>query len=205
MNALLWHSRGWPSGQRPSLVGRLDKDTSGIVLVAKSAAMHAALQRTMSTAATRKDYLAVVHGRVNVASGQIDMRLARDAADRRKVVASDSVGAASLTRFERLARGTDASLLRCRLITGRTHQIRVHLAARGWAIVGDHVYGNPRPSRIGDHALRATLDDFPRQALHASRLTFAHPITGCPVAIEVPVPTDIERLLIDAGIGTVWR
>jgi len=204
MNALLWHARGWPAPQRPSLVGRLDKDTSGIVLVAKSAAMHAALQRTMSTAATRKDYLAVVHGRVNVARSRIDMRLARDSADRRRVVASDSAGAASLTHVERLARGADVSLLRCRLATGRTHQIRVHLAARGWPIVGDRVYGDPRALR-GDSALAAALRAFPRQALHASRLAFVHPITGCAVVIDAPVPADIERLLIDAGIGTGWR
>jgi 23S rRNA-/tRNA-specific pseudouridylate synthase len=91
MNALLWHAREWPEGQRPSLVGRLDKLTSGLLLVAKDAAVHAALQRTL----LEKDYLAVVYGRVNVASGRIDLRLERDRHDRRRVVASDDSGAAS--------------------------------------------------------------------------------------------------------------
>lgn len=104
MNALLWRARDWPRGQRPSLVGRLDKLTSGIVLVAKTAAIHAALQRAMSPADAEKEYLAVVYGRVTVARGEIAMRLARDTRDRRRVVASESTGAASLTRFERLAR-----------------------------------------------------------------------------------------------------
>ena len=104
LNALLWHARGWPAPQRPSLVGRLDKLTSGVVVVAKTAAIHAALQRTMARGRSEKDYLAVVYGRVNVARGEIDLRLAKDRRDPRRVVASAHVGAASLTRFERLAR-----------------------------------------------------------------------------------------------------
>ena len=177
MNALLWHAREWPAGQRPSLVGRLDKLTSGILLIAKTAGVHAALQRT----AIEKDYLAVVYGRVNVARGEIDLRLGRDRGDRRRVVASADVGAPSLTRFERLARvaapRAGLSLLRARLVTGRTHQIRVHLAARGWPIVGDPAYGEPRWAEVGDAALAAALREFPRQALHAWRVSLTHPVT----------------------------
>ncbi|HWF85188.1 MAG TPA: RluA family pseudouridine synthase [Vicinamibacterales bacterium] len=217
MNALLWRARGWPAGQRPSLAGRLDKDTSGIVLVAKTAAVHAALQRTLARTGrpsadrtgSEKVYLAVVHGRVNVARGTIDLRLARDRGDRRRVVASDTVGAPSVTHFERLARtvgpGPGVSVLRCRLMTGRTHQIRVHLAARGWPIVGDPVYGEPRWRQIVDPALAATLPAFPRQALHAWRLAFVHPITGQRLDVEAAVPADIVRLLTDAGVRTGWR
>ncbi len=161
LNALLWHAREWPAGQRPSLAGRLDKLTSGILLIAKDAAVHAALQRTP----IEKDYLAVVYGRVNVASGQIDLRLGRDRGDRRRVVASADVGAPSLTRFERLARvaapRAGLSLLRTRLVTGRTHQIRVHLAARGWPIVGDPVYGEPRWARVTNAALAASAAGVP--------------------------------------------
>ena len=161
MNALLGLARGWPRGQRPSIVGRLDMLTSGIMLVAKSAGAHAALQRTMASRQSEKDYLAVVYGRVNVARGQISAPLRLDRDRRRMVVAA--AGAESLTRFVRLARAKapacGLSVLRCRLVTGRRHQIRVHLASRGWPIVGDPKYGEPRwkeivRSRARRHAAR---------------------------------------------------
>jgi len=205
MNALLWHAREWPAGARPSLVGRLDKLTSGVLLVAKTAAVHAALQRT----ALEKDYLAVVYGRVNVARGEIDLRLGRDRGDRRKVVASRDVGAPSLTRFERLARvaapRAGLSLLRSRLVTGRTHQIRVHLAARGWPIVGDPVYGEPRWAQVTDRALAGTLRAFPRQALHAWRVSLTHPATRAPLSLEASVPPDFQDLLVASGLSREFR
>lgn len=205
MNALLWHARRWPAPQRPSLVGRLDKLTSGVVVVAKTAAIHAALQRAMASSRTEKDYLAVVYGRVNVARGEIDLRLGRDRGDRRRVVGSATVGMPSLTRFERLARvaapGAGLSLLRCRLATGRTHQIRVHLAARGWPLVGDAAYGEPRWSQIADPTLAATLRAFPRQALHAWRVRVIHPVTGAPLDIEAPLPDDLKELLRASGLS----
>jgi 23S rRNA pseudouridine1911/1915/1917 synthase len=213
MNALLWHARAWPAPQRPSLVSRLDKLTSGVLVVAKDPAAHAALQRAMAgpasakgpgKASADKDYLAITYGRVKVARGDIDLRLGRDPGDRRKVVASVDVGAESLTRFERLARAAaprvGLSLLRCRLATGRTHQIRVHLAARGWPIVGDAVYGEPRWSQVADPLLAATLRAFPRQALHAWRVAFTHPITRARVTIEAPVPPDLKALLEASGL-----
>ena len=204
MNALLWYAREWPSGQRPSLVGRLDKLTSGIIIVAKTAALHAALQRELASSASEKDYLAVVYGRVNVARGEIGLRLGRDRGDRRRVVASATVGASSLTRFERLARvaapRAGLSLVRCRLATGRTHQIRVHLAARGWPLVGDLTYGEPRWSQVTDATLAAALRTFPRQALHAWRVAVVHPITRERLLLEAPVPSDIEALLNASGL-----
>lgn len=205
MNALLWHAREWPAPHRPSIVGRLDKLTSGIVIVAKTAALHAALQRTMASSDAEKDYLAVVYGRVNAVRGEIDLRLGRDRADRRRVVASATVGAPSLTRFERLARvaapPAGLSLLRCRLVTGRMHQIRVHLAARGWPLVGDAMYGQPRRLPISDPTLAATLVAFPRQALHAWRVAFTHPVTRERLLIEAPVPRDLDELLIASGLS----
>jgi 23S rRNA pseudouridine1911/1915/1917 synthase len=209
LNALLWHAREWPAPQRPSIVGRLDKLTSGIVVVAKTAAVHAALQRTMGSSDTEKDYLALVYGRVKAARGQIDLRLGRSPIDRRKVVASARVGAPSLTRFERLARvstpRTGLALVRCRLATGRMHQIRVHLAARGWPIVGDRVYGEPRWSEVIDTALAAALRTFPRQALHAWRLACAHPVTRERLLLEAPLPRDFEELLAAANLPKVSR
>jgi 23S rRNA pseudouridine1911/1915/1917 synthase len=205
MNALLWRARAWPPPQRPSLVSRLDKLTSGIIVVAKTARAHADLQRGLSANDAEKDYLAIVYGRVNVARGEIDLRLGRDRDDRRKVVASATVGAASLTRFERLGRAAapraGLSLLRCRLATGRTHQIRVHLAARGWPLVGDPTYGEPRWVEIDDPVLAATLRAFPRQALHAWRVGFRHPITRARITIEAPLPADIGALLDAAGLA----
>jgi 23S rRNA pseudouridine1911/1915/1917 synthase len=199
MNALLGLARTWPAGQRPSIVGRLDKLTSGVVLAAKSGGVHAALQRV----AMQKIYLAVVYGRVRAARGTIDLRLALDS-DRRRVVASADVGAASVTRFERIARApaprAGLSLLRCTLETGRRHQIRAHLQARGWPIVGDPVYGEPRWSRVDDPMLAAALRAFPRQALHAAHLSFVHPITGSPITIGAPLPDDFASLLRLTGL-----
>ena len=205
MNALLWRARGWPAPQRPSLVSRLDKLTSGLIIVAKTAAAHAALQRAMAANDAEKDYLAVVYGRVKEARGEIDLRLGTDRNDRRKVVASATEGAESLTRFERLSRvaapPVGLCLLRCRLATGRTHQIRVHLSARGWPLVGDATYGDARWSDIFDPMLAAALRAFPRQALHAWRVSFNHPMTRARVSIEAPVPGDLAGLLNATGLS----
>ena len=146
MTALRLYARQWPAGQRPSLVGRLDKLTSGVLIVAKTAAAHAALQQELGSNRSEKDYLAVVYGRVNAARGIIDLRLGFDGNDRRRMIASADAGLPSVTTFVRVARAGGLSLLRCRLVTGRRHQIRVHLAARGWPIVGDPVYRTPAPN-----------------------------------------------------------
>jgi 23S rRNA pseudouridine1911/1915/1917 synthase len=208
LNALLWRARTWPSDQRPSIVGRLDKLTSGIVVAAKTSAVHAALQRELASSRSEKDYLAVVYGRVNVARGEIDLRLARDPGDRRRVLASSSVGAPSLTRFERLARVSapagGLSLLRCRLVTGRTHQIRVHLSARGWPIVGDPTYGEPRWSAVEDSGVADLLRAFPRQALHAWRVSFLHPVLRTRVSIAAPIPGDMDRLIGAAALNLLF-
>jgi 23S rRNA pseudouridine1911/1915/1917 synthase len=205
MNALAWHARDWPPPQRPSLVNRLDKLTSGIVIVAKTREVHAELQRLMTSRQSEKRYLALVYGRVKVASGHIDLRLQRAPSDRRKVVASTTSGAPSVTLFDRLARvaapRAGLTLLRCRLATGRTHQIRVHLAARGWPLVGDPVYGTPRWNQVTAPALRSALKAFSRQALHAWQVSFPHPATGRPLFLEAPVPEDLRRLLTECRLA----
>jgi 23S rRNA pseudouridine1911/1915/1917 synthase len=204
LNALHWLARDWPAPQRPSLVSRLDKDTSGLLIVAKTAPVHAAMQKTMRSEGSEKTYLAIVYGVVDVERGEIDLKLSFDGSDRRRVLASADQGAISVTRFERLAcvDAPDAglSLLRCRLMTGRRHQIRVHLASRGWPIVGDAAYGEPRWSRIADASLAAALEAFPRQALHAHRVAFRHPATGERLTLEAPVPPDFDELLTRCGL-----
>jgi 23S rRNA pseudouridine1911/1915/1917 synthase len=202
MNGLLWHARDWPPPARPSIVGRLDKLTSGLVIVAKTAAAHAALQRALTLKNGEKDYLAVVYGQVSAARGTIDLRLARDPGDRRRVVASATTGVPSLTEFERLlttnADGAPLTLLRCRLVTGRMHQIRVHLAASGWPIVGDPKYGTPSSSRVADPVRSERLCAFSRQALHAWRVSMRHPVTGTRLILEAPLPDDFRALLAEA-------
>lgn len=155
------------------IVTRLDKGTSGVVVVAKSAEMHAQLQEALAQPDAEKFYLAVVRG-ITDERGVIAEPLASDPHDRRRRIVATH-GAASLTEFERLASADEMSLLRCRLRTGRRHQIRVHLASRGWPIVGDEVYGTP-------------LEGFPRLALHAARVAFDHPATGVHVSIASPDP-----------------
>jgi 23S rRNA pseudouridine1911/1915/1917 synthase len=205
-NALLWHLRATPL--RPRLLGRLDKDTSGVVLVSKTRLAHAGVVNAMRAGKVRKEYLAVVHGAPRPSSGEIGLSLHRDPADVRRVTVSDSEGKQSLTRYDTLSFGwlrppggnvrddgsgvTRMALMRCELVTGRMHQIRVHLAARGWPIVGDRTYG----------AGLAGLAHTARHALHAWRVSLAHPVTGDHLAIIAPVPADIRELM-DAATLTM--
>jgi 23S rRNA pseudouridine1911/1915/1917 synthase len=204
MNALLWRARNWPADARPSLVGRLDRLTSGALIAAKSRTMHAALQRVLSSPRSEKQYLAVVYGRVNVTRGTLDAHLSRSRRKRRTVIADSASGSPSQTVFERLRRikasPIGAALLCCRLMTGRTHQIRVHLAAKGWPIVGDTTYGEPLWAGIEDPELAAALRRFSRQALHAWRICFEHPITKQRLICEAPPPDDFQKLLTDAKL-----
>ncbi|HEY6321146.1 MAG TPA: RluA family pseudouridine synthase [Thermoanaerobaculia bacterium] len=212
VNALAWHLAAEPPAVRPGLVHRLDRDTSGVLLVAKSRAAHAGLARAIKARALQKDYLAVVYGRAPLVRGRIELKLLRDPLDRRRVAASRTEGRSAATLYELLAESCPGSwddggragwlsLLRCRLVTGRTHQIRVHLAALGLPIVGDPLYGEPRHRGIADPALAALCRDFPRQALHAWRLGLRHPVTGQALALRAPLPADLGRLLRAAGLG----
>lgn len=204
LNALLWHARAWPAGTRPSLVHRLDKLTSGVLLAAKTRAVHAQLARAMREGRVEKDYLALVLGRVAPARGEIALPLARDPLDRRRVIVVERGGRACSTRYERLVatRGRQAglALLRCRLMTGRMHQIRVHLAAAGWPIVGDPVYGRRALPGLADPALDAVVVGFARQALHACRIAFDRPADGRRIEVVAPVPGDMAALLAAAGL-----
>ncbi len=189
MNGLLALARSWPAGSAPALLGRLDKLTSGLVIVTKRAEIHAALQRAMSARRIDKDYLAIVRGKPSPARGTIDLALDRDPWDRRRITVTDRGGQPSVTRYERVATANGFSLVRCRLITGRTHQIRVHLSAKKWPIVGDAVYGDP-----------AVEPKFPRQALHSWRVAFRQPKTGRELVIEAPLPQDMRDLATTIGL-----
>jgi 23S rRNA pseudouridine1911/1915/1917 synthase len=184
LNAILGRL-GHQSGVQPGILTRLDKGTSGIVIVALSAGVHAALQEQARLGELTKEYLALVQGVPDPPSGRITMPLGRDPADRRRVIVLAS-GAPSETVYEVIdsveTPDGPASLLRCRLVTGRTHQIRVHLAASGWPVLGDPVYGVPT----------ATIE---RQALHAWRVAFIHPVTSQSHTVVAPLSADIRALL----------
>jgi len=180
LNAVLWRYRD-RTDVRPGILTRLDKDTSGLVVVALTPAVHAAMQRDMNSGLISKHYLAAVRGVPEPRAGRVALPLARDAADRRRVVVSPA-GAACDTRYELLAEDGGAAILRCEPITGRTHQIRVHLASIGCPIIGDAVYGSVDP-RIS------------RQALHAWRVRMPHPVTRDTTVFEAPPPDDLGRLI----------
>ena len=203
INGLLEHARHWPAGSTPALLGRLDKLTSGIVIVTKRGEIHAALQRQMDARRIDKDYLAIVWGKPTPLRGTIDVALDRDPWDRRRITVTDRGGQPSVTRYERLSTTGDFSLVRCRLITGRTHQIRVHLSAKKWPIVGDAAYG---PKRFDAAASEAAVK-FPRQALHSWHIAFRQPRTGRQLTLEAPLPEDMKALseAVDLPIVAVAR
>jgi 23S rRNA pseudouridine1911/1915/1917 synthase len=179
LNGVLWRLRD-RKDVRPGLVSRLDKDTSGVVLVALSPGAHARIQRDARAGRVTKQYLAVVRGTPRPPEGIIALPLRHDPADRRRIVTAED-GAPSQTRYRVVSSSDTCSLVQCELITGRTHQIRVHLAARGWPIAGDRLYGGPDPL-------------IERQALHAWKIGLPHPETRERLWIEAPMPPDMERL-----------
>jgi len=179
LNSLLWHLRE-RGPVTPGILTRLDKDTSGLMIVALSPGVHAAAQRDAAAGRIRKEYLALVASTPEPRTGTITLALARDPDDRRRVIPAPD-GAPSETRYEVLSSSTHGALVRCELVTGRTHQIRVHLSARGWPIVGDRVYG-------------AAHDRIGRQALHAWRVSMPHPVTRAALAFEAPLPADMASL-----------
>jgi 23S rRNA pseudouridine1911/1915/1917 synthase len=204
LNALLGRSSAEGAGWSPALVHRLDKDTSGLVLVAKHRDALLALQRQWSDRAVVKRYAAITLGRPPRRTGTVTLRLRRDPLDRRRMVASATLGQESLTRYEvaAVSRGSrrGVALVMCELGTGRLHQIRVHLSAIDAPIVGDPVYGRSRFVGLTDARLVTALTSMPRQALHACQLVFVHPVTGVRVEASAPLPPDMSALLDAAGI-----
>ena len=172
---------------RPGIVHRLDKDTSGLLVVAKDAASHAGLARQMKEHTTVKRYLALVEGQMPVPEGVIEAPIGRDPRYRQRmaIVRAGAGGREARTRFRVLRYAKGRSLLEMQLETGRTHQIRVHLAAVQHPVVGDTVYGRPQPPRP------------PRQFLHAAHLELAHPATGEWLVFDAPLPPDLAAFLAE--------
>jgi 23S rRNA pseudouridine1911/1915/1917 synthase len=193
-NALLAHDPALSLVARAGLIHRLDKDTSGLLVVARTPEAHTALVMKLQAREIQRGYLALVLG-LPTAGGSIDQPIGRHRTVRtRMAVRRDGREAVTHYRIEERFRAH--TLLRVQLETGRTHQIRVHLAHVGLPIVGDGTYGGRRRQVAGaDEELRAALELFRRQALHAQRLAFDHPITGRHHTFEAPVPADLRSLL----------
>jgi 23S rRNA pseudouridine1911/1915/1917 synthase len=198
VNALLHHCAGQLSGiggvARPGIVHRIDKDTSGLLVVAKSTAAHEGLAKQFADHSLERAYLAVVNGHPNPREGTIDEKIGRSDANRKKMAVlpkDSSRGKHAVTRYKVLRMMAGCALVECRLETGRTHQVRVHLASIGHALLGDPVYGSANPR------LRPILKNlgFRRQALHAAVLGFVHPVTGDRLRFESDLPQDMKELI----------
>ena len=201
VNALLSHCGASLSGiggiRRPGIVHRLDKDTSGLMVVAKTEAAHQALSRDFAARRIDRAYAALVWGVPSPPAGEIEGNIGRSTVNRKKMaVVGEGRGKPAVTRY-RVERAfqTHAALVECRLATGRTHQIRVHLAHRGHPLIGDPVYGT-RAGRSVAHAgpIGKQIVAFPRQALHARRLGFIHPAGKGRLEFDSPMPADLCEL-----------
>jgi 23S rRNA pseudouridine1911/1915/1917 synthase len=195
VNALLHHCAGRLSGiggvARPGIVHRIDKDTSGLLVVAKTDVAHEGLAAQFARHAVDRRYLAIACGLPRPASGTIDAPLARSAANRKKIaIVGEGKGRRAVTHYRIIRPLRDAALIECRLETGRTHQVRVHMASIGHPLLGDPVYGRTRPAH------REVLKnlDFRRQALHAAELGFVHPVSKENLSFKSALPSDIQEL-----------
>jgi 23S rRNA pseudouridine1911/1915/1917 synthase len=186
LNALLHHAPQLAALPRAGIVHRLDKDTSGLLVVAKSLRAHTELVRQLQARRVKREYLALVHGTVR-GGGEVSAPVGRDPRNRTRMAVVPA-GRDALTRYRVAKRFARASLLECSLDTGRTHQIRVHMQSLGHPLVGDPVYRHGRRGGAGEPRLA-------RQALHAARLEFLHPGSGTRRSFSAPVPEDFRTLL----------
>lgn len=206
VHALLAHAKELGTLQgldRPGIIHRLDKDTTGLMLVAKNDSVQAALSEAIKIRAVDRRYIALVHGYIAPDSGLVDAPLARDVRDRMRMTVSDSVGAKqAVTTFrvlERFSAGTHDdgyTLIECKLYTGRTHQIRVHMAYINHPCVGDQLYGTRRTK--ADRGLT-------RQFLHSYRLEFDHPVTGQKLCLLDALPDDLARFMMEIKPDSMGR
>jgi 23S rRNA pseudouridine1911/1915/1917 synthase len=201
VNALLHHCGGSLSGiggvARPGIVHRIDKDTSGLLVVAKSDVAHEGLARQFAAHSIDRRYLAIISGVPRTTSGTIDAPLARSPANRKKIaIVSESRGKHAVTHWKRVTLLKDAALVEAKLETGRTHQVRVHMASIGHPLIGDPVYG--RAGKTHGKILKEL--GFCRQALHAAELGFTHPVTKRGLSFSSPMPTDMQELMRALGV-----
>jgi 23S rRNA pseudouridine1911/1915/1917 synthase len=198
VNALLYHCQtlsGIGGEERPGIVHRLDKDTSGLILVAKHDRSHRYLSEQLKARHVQRRYVAIVFGRMPAAQGTIDAPIGRHPRHRQKMAVVEPHGRAARTHYEVLETRGPFHVLRLTLETGRTHQIRVHLAHLGRPVVGDPMYG-PGAIRLPHYPLIGqTIRSFPRPALHAEELRFQHPESEAWMAFTAPVPPDMASLL----------
>ncbi len=195
VNALLHHCKGSLSGiggvERPGIVHRIDKDTSGLMVAAKTDPAHVGLAAQFARHSIDRRYRAIVAGWPNPLEGRIDAPLGRSTANRQKIaIQPEGRGKHAITHYRTIQTLREAALVECRLETGRTHQVRVHMASIGHALLGDPAYGRTRKAH------RALLEelDFRRQALHAAHLGFIHPVTSAALSFESEIPADMQRL-----------
>lgn len=201
VNALLHHCRGRLSGiggvARPGIVHRIDKDTSGLLVVAKTDRAHEGLARQFAAHSIERRYLAITSGAPSPPSGTVDAPLARSPVNRKKIaIAAPGKGKRAITHYSTKQILKDAALVECRLETGRTHQVRVHLASIGNPLLGDPAYGRIRPAH------REILKElgFNRQALHAAVIGFVHPVDRKNCRFESKIPDDMQRLFSNLRI-----
>jgi 23S rRNA pseudouridine1911/1915/1917 synthase len=179
---------------RPGIVHRLDKGTSGLMVIAKSDEAHRHLSEQFKKRQVSKHYAALVHGDFQEDEGVVDAPVGRHPVERKKMSTSSRRGKAALTRWRVLERYGAFTLLEAKIETGRTHQIRVHLGALGRPVAGDSVYGGSKRT-LEPPELRVALKNLTRQALHAGRLSFRHPLTGREMTFESPLPADMAEVI----------
>jgi 23S rRNA pseudouridine1911/1915/1917 synthase len=201
VNALLHHCGGSLSGiggvARPGIVHRIDKDTSGLLVVAKTDVAHEGLARQFAAHSIDRRYLAIVSGLPKASEGIVDAPLARSATNRKKIaIVEGSRGKRAVTHWRRLNVLKDAALIECRLETGRTHQVRVHMASMGHPLIGDPVYGRAGKT----HGKLLSELQFHRQALHAAELGFTHPVTKNRLSFSSRMPPDMQELFNRLGV-----
>jgi len=202
VNALLFHCKnlsGIGGVLRPGIVHRLDKGTSGLLVVAKSDYAHSSLSAQFKDRRVRKIYEALVHGDVSEESGVIELPIGRHPKDRKKMTVSRRSGKVSVSRWTVAERFGYVTLLNVAIETGRTHQIRVHLSSQGYPLVGDTVYGGAgkKLREIRDATPRSIVERLKRQALHASGIGFCHPVTGRYMEFSSPLPPDMASVCSD--------